>query len=88
MQGTLSVGGRPATATLVEAPLLCVLDERCDIVPPPAMLPFLGAARSPEKHVLWYVGDQGVALRHVGMLVGRHAHESLWPEVIRWMHAQ
>jgi polyhydroxyalkanoate synthase len=36
---------------------------------------------------LWYQGDTGVALQHLGMLVGRQAHKYLWPEVIRWLHA-
>jgi polyhydroxyalkanoate synthase len=37
--------------------------------------------------VLWYEGDVGVALQHVGMLVGSNAHQALWPEILQWLHA-
>jgi len=53
-----------------------------------SVLPFLHAVRSPERRLLWYEGDTGVALRHVGMLVGRSAHQRVWPEILRWIHAR
>jgi polyhydroxyalkanoate synthase len=87
MRGTLMVGGRRATPELVEAPLLSVVDARCRLVPPQAVLPFHHAVRSADKKLLWYRGDTGVSLQHVGMLVGRQAHKHLWPEVIQWTHA-
>jgi polyhydroxyalkanoate synthase len=37
--------------------------------------------------VLWYEGDVGVVLQHLGMLVGRRAHQELWPAILDWMHA-
>ncbi len=32
-------------------------------------------------------GDTGVALQHVGLLVGERAHREVWPEIFRWLHA-
>ncbi len=52
------------------------------------MLPFHAAAGSAEKRLLWYEGDVGVSLQRVGMLVGRNAHERLWPQLADWMLAQ
>jgi polyhydroxyalkanoate synthase len=86
-RGTLQVSGARLEPKLVKAPLLSVVDPLCRLVPPQAVLPFQGAAGSTDTKLLWYQGDTGVALRHVGMLVGREAHEHLWPEVIRWVHA-
>jgi polyhydroxyalkanoate synthase len=86
MRGTLVVGERQANPLDIHAPILSVVDPRCDIVPPQAVLPFLDAVGSTDKSVLWYEGDTGVALQHVGMLVGRRAHERLWPEILRWIH--
>jgi polyhydroxyalkanoate synthase len=88
MRGSLTVGGRRAVPEMVEAPLLSIVDARCRVVPPRAVLPFHRAAKSSDKTLLWYRGDVGVSLQHAGMLVGRHAHEELWPEVTRWIHAR
>ena len=88
MQGTLVVAGKRAGPDLVLSPMLAVIDRSCQIVPPEAVLPFVDAACSTEKRLLWYEGDSGVSLQHIGMLVGRNAHQRLWPEIFRWMHAQ
>ncbi len=87
MRGTLRVGWKRVAPGLVTAPLLSVVDPLCRLVPPQAVLPFHGAVGSTDTRLLEYHGDAGVALRHVGMLVGRKAHEHLWPEVIRWVRA-
>jgi polyhydroxyalkanoate synthase len=87
MRGTLVVGGRRVGPELIEAPVLSIVDARCRLVPPQAVLPFHQAVGSAETQLLWYQGDTGVALQHLGMLVGRQAHKYLWPEVIRWLHA-
>jgi polyhydroxyalkanoate synthase len=85
MGGTLELDGRRALPARLEAPLLCVVDPRCRLVPPGAMLPFVEAAGSRDKTVLEYGGDIGVSLQHVGPLVGRNAHALLWPQILAWM---
>jgi polyhydroxyalkanoate synthase len=67
--------------------LLIVADERRPIVPPQAILPFAQAAGAADKRLLWYEGDVGVALRHVGMLIGANAQRRLWPEILQWVLA-
>ena len=85
MKGTLKVSGRHAVPESVKASLFSVVDKGCDIVPPQAVLPFLSAVKSVDKKIRWYQGDKGVSLQHVGMLVGKNAHQHIWPEVIRWI---
>ena len=85
MRGLLQVGGRSAAPEQVDTPLLAVADARCEIVPPAAIRPFIEAVPAKHKRLLWYEGDTGVALQHVGMLVGENAHARLWPEISRWM---
>ena len=85
MRGLLELGGRAALPSRISASLLCVIDPRCPLVPPGSALPFLDAAASREKIVLRYEGDVGVALQHLGPLVGRRAHEDLWPQIVRWI---
>lgn len=88
VRGTLEIDGRPARPAQVTAPLACVLDARCRVVPPEAVLPFYDAAGSADKLLLRYDGDVGVSLQHVGVLVGRNAHARLWPELLQWIGAQ
>lgn len=83
--GTLQIGGCSASPARLTAPLLCVVDPRCRIVPPEAVAPLQQAAGSADKTLLHYTGDVGVSLQHVGPLVGRRAHEQLWPEISRWI---
>jgi polyhydroxyalkanoate synthase len=84
-RGALQTDGRSAAPASVTAPLLCVLDPRCALVPPGSVLPFVEAAASRDKTVLRYEGDVGVALQHVGPLVGRNAHALLWPKILDWV---
>lgn len=86
MRRQLTVNGRLAAPQSVDAPLISVIDRHCAIVPPEAMVPFHEAVPNPDKAILWYRGDTGVAFQHVGMLVGTHAHRVIWPHLIRWLH--
>jgi polyhydroxyalkanoate synthase len=86
-RGALLIRARRAAPELVDAPMLNVIESRSRVVPPQSVLPFHEAARSTERQVLWYEGDIGVALQHVGMLVGRHAHQNLWPKILSWIHS-
>jgi polyhydroxyalkanoate synthase len=86
LRGTLRCGGRTASARGVVAPLLVVADRRCVVVPPQAILPFEREVSSRDKRLLWYAGDVGVAIQHVGVLVGHNALRHIWPEILRWLH--
>jgi polyhydroxyalkanoate synthase len=84
-RGTLRIGPRAALPSRIAAPLLCVVDPRCRLVPPATVLPLLEASASGDKTVLHYEGDVGVSLQHVGPLVGRRAHARLWPRILDWI---
>lgn len=86
LQGTLQIGEQCAAPQNIVAPVVSIIDKRCTIVPPESVLPFHAAVQSEDTTVLWYPGDIGVALQHVGFLVGHTAHQHIWPLVIRWMH--
>lgn len=86
VRGTLTIDGKPANPRHISVPVLSVVDRRCRIVPPEAVLPFHDLIRGPRT-VLWYEGDIGVAIQHLGILIGQNAHRVLWPEIIRWMRS-
>jgi polyhydroxyalkanoate synthase len=87
MKGTLVVAGRPARPEAITAPVLSVVDPRSTIIPAAAIAPFMAALPNPANRVLHYDGDTGVALQHVGALVGATAHTRLWPRIIAWLAA-
>jgi polyhydroxyalkanoate synthase len=86
-RGTLEIGGRSAAPSRLTAPLLCVIDPHCGLVAPETVLPVFEAAASRDKTLLHYERDVGVSLQHVGPLVSRRAHETLWPRIVRWIEA-
>ena len=85
MSSMLEINGAIASPLNVRTPILTVTGRRSVLVPPEASLPLHDIAWSPANRVLWYRGRAGVALQHVGMLVGRKAHQSLWPGILRWI---
>lgn len=84
-RGQLMVAGRAAALADLAVPTLVVTEASSRVVPPQSAYPPLLAERA---DVLWYHGEQGVALQHVGVLVGRNAHEQLWPRILNWLEAK
>ena len=85
MKGSLAIAGRTLSPKTVTAPLLSVYDPRSVVIPPESILAFHDAAGSKQKRLLSYAGDTGVALAHVGALMGENAHRQLWPEILGWL---
>lgn len=85
MRGQLRVSGRTVGPGDLRAPLASVADPRSKVIPLDAVLPFHEAAGSDDKLLLHYRGDVGVNLQHVGVLVGRNAHATLWPAIFGWL---
>jgi polyhydroxyalkanoate synthase subunit PhaC len=82
--GTLSVTGRQVGPATVTAPVFTVVNPYSRVIPPESILPFHRAAAGTTKRLLRYRGDVGVAIQHVGVLVGRNAHRHLWPILLGW----
>ncbi|HYD63351.1 MAG TPA: alpha/beta fold hydrolase [Noviherbaspirillum sp.] len=85
MKGLLTIAGRTVSPEAVTVPLLSVYDPHSVVIPPDSVIAFHEAAGSRQKRLLSYEGDTGVALAHVGALMGENAHRHLWPEILRWL---
>lgn len=85
MHGKLEMGERQLGPDDLTTPLLNILDPRSEVIPPESILPFHDAAASTVKTLLRYEGDVGVAIQHVGALVGANAHKQIWPAVFDWL---
>jgi polyhydroxyalkanoate synthase len=65
---------------LAKIPVAAIVDHTSRVVPSSSAL---GGLINPSIFV--YEPEIGVALQHVGPLVGRRAHKTLWPNLIDWM---
>jgi poly[(R)-3-hydroxyalkanoate] polymerase subunit PhaC len=80
-RGELRLSGMTiSTARLAELPVAAVVDKSSRVVPPASSL-----APLVDPAVYAYEREVGVALQHVGPLVGRRAHRDLWPQLSDWM---
>jgi polyhydroxyalkanoate synthase subunit PhaC len=41
-----------------------------------------------DPSIFPYEQEVGVALQHVGPLVGRQVHREIWPKVVDWMRGR
>lgn len=85
MRGSLMIDGQRLSPQWLAVPLLSVYDPRSVVIPPASVIAFHNAAGSAAKRLLRYEGDTGVALSHVGALIGENAHRLLWPQIFQWL---
>jgi polyhydroxyalkanoate synthase subunit PhaC len=81
-RGTLEIAGERVGPATLTTPLTTVFAPRSAVIPPSSVVPVHEAAASADKLLLQYTGEVGVALQHVGVLVGRAAHRDLWPRIL------
>lgn len=88
MRGQLAIDGVTLSPQQIRAPLFSIYQATRGMIPAESILAFHAVAGSEEKQLAAYPGDVGVALQHVGPLVGSNAHQTIWPRVCRWLRAQ
>lgn len=88
MRGELAFDNTKLHPGAVKAPLLAVYDPASSVIPPESVLDFYRAASSPVKQLVAYSGDTGVALQHIGVLIGDNAHHDVWPQIFDWLNKQ
>lgn len=87
-QGVLQLGEQTIGPGDLSVPTLAVVNTADAVAPVYSVSP-LGEALGPEKFtILTYPGETGVALQHLGILVGRVAHAEAWPKIIDWIKAR
>ena len=83
--GELAVADRRVGPATLTTPMFTVVNPHSRMIPPESILPVHYASAAVSKRLLRYRGDAGVALQHVGVLVGRNAHRHLWPILLHWI---
>jgi polyhydroxyalkanoate synthase len=83
--GALAISGRRVGLANIRAPVLAVVESESRVVPAGSVLSALERTASARRETLTYLSEPGVALSHVGVLVGPDAHHRLWPRLLRWL---
>jgi polyhydroxyalkanoate synthase len=87
-RGVLQLGEQTIGPQNLVAPTLAVVNTQDAVAPADSISP-IGEFLGPEKFaIVSYPGETGVALQHLGILVGREAHAQVWPRIIDWIKAQ
>ncbi len=69
----------------VSARTLAIVNTADDFAPLEAVKPFVDSLATRDASIIEYPGEIGVGLQHLGPLIGRRAHATIWPAIISWM---
>ena len=86
-RGTLSVRDRTLGPSCLNLPTLAVVNTSDEVAPFASIEPLLGAMPTRDVAIIKYAGEIGVALQHLGILVGREAYARVWPDILAWLAA-
>ena len=87
-RGTLKVGKTLVGPFSLAVPTLAVVNTADDVAPLASVKPFIDAIPTGNGRIIEYLGEVGVCLQHLGILVGRRAHAHVWPEIISWLNSR
>ncbi|AXG09765.1 class III poly(R)-hydroxyalkanoic acid synthase subunit PhaC [Haloplanus rubicundus] len=77
-ENELTIGGEHVDVTNIDMPLLQILGDYDNLVPPEASKPFNDVVGTDDATTIEYPSG------HVGLAMSNGAHRDLWPEVAEW----
>lgn len=86
-RGILTVLGRRIGPSSLDVPTLAVVNTADEVAPLASIEPLLEAMPTKDVAAIKIPGETGVALQHLGVLVGREAYASVWPDILAWLVA-
>jgi polyhydroxyalkanoate synthase len=86
--GLLPVHGRLVGPSNVSVPVLSVVNTADAIAPLASVKPFVDRVLTRDAKIMQYRGETGVALQHLGILIGRQAYAQVWPQIVSWLDAR
>jgi len=84
-RGTLEVANRIVGPSMLSVHTLAVVNKIDEIAPLASVKTFIGAMPAGKARLIEYSGEVGVCLQHLGILIGRRAHEEVWPAIFSWV---
>ena len=86
-RGELRIGKLIGPQSL-STPTLAIVNTADDIAPLQSVEPFIESLATRDARIIEYPGEIGVGLQHLAPLIGRQAHDKIWPAIISWMDAR
>jgi poly[(R)-3-hydroxyalkanoate] polymerase subunit PhaC len=71
----------------LSAPTLMVINTADQIASVASVIPFTEKMTT-KTQIIQYPGEVGVCLQHLGILVGRQAQATVWPDILSWIKRQ
>jgi polyhydroxyalkanoate synthase len=71
----------------LSAPTLMVINTADQIASTASVIPFTEKMTT-KTQIIQYPGEVGVCLQHLGILVGRQAQATVWPDILSWTKYQ
>jgi len=87
-RGDLTIDGTRVGPARLSTPTLAVVNTADEVAPLASVKPFIDAMPTTHVRIIEFPGEVGVALQHLGILVGREALAQVWPQIIGWLNAR
>jgi polyhydroxyalkanoate synthase subunit PhaC len=87
-RGVLSVRDKRLGPSSVSVPMLAVVNTTDEVALPASVTPFVDAVGTTDAHIIEYLGEPGVALQHLAILIGREAQAQIWPQIVSWIRSR
>lgn len=71
----------------LSTPTLMVINTADQIASQASLMPFTEKMTT-KTQIIQYPGEVGVCLQHLGILVGRQAQATIWPDILSWIKCQ
>ena len=71
----------------LSTPTLMVINTADQIASLASLVPFTERMTT-KTQIIQYPGEVGVCLQHLGILVGRQAKATIWPDILSWIKCQ
>jgi polyhydroxyalkanoate synthase subunit PhaC len=71
----------------LSTPTLMVINSADQIASLASLIPFTEKMTT-KTQIIQYPGEVGVCLQHLGILVGRQAQATIWPDILSWIKCQ
>jgi polyhydroxyalkanoate synthase subunit PhaC len=72
----------------MQVPMLAAVNTDDDVAPLASVKSFIDAMPTADVRIIEYPGEIGVCLQHLGILIGRRAHEQVWPQIFSWINSR
>ncbi|WP_434903036.1 alpha/beta fold hydrolase [Bradyrhizobium sp. HKCCYLS20291] len=87
-RGILQIGASTIGPERISAPVLAIANAADPVAPLSSVSPIRDVLGAGRFQIIVYPGERGIGLQHLGILVGRRAHDQVWPKIIKWISSR